>query len=169
MACGNFVSMGWTALKLSERGIALIKRFETLRLEPYHDDAGYPTIGYGHLLSRVKRAALSQWEQITMDKALALLKRDVARSERAVARLIEVPLSQGQFDALVSFTFNLGTGALRTSTLRRVLNRGEYHEVPKQLRRWVFAGGRKLRGLVRRREAEIALGQSCSWTVPTTL
>jgi len=150
----------------SDAGIKLIKRFESLRVDPYYDIAGYPTIGYGHLLSRKKWAGLSQWGPITKEEALMRLKRDVARSERAVVRFIEVPLSQGQFDALVSFTFNLGTGALRTSTLRRVLNRGEYHEVPKQLRRWVFAGGRKLRGLVRRREAEVVLGQTCSWVEP---
>ncbi len=153
-------------MKTSERGIALIKRFESLRLAPYHDAAGYPTIGYGHLLRRMSWDDLSQWERITEEEALALLRRDVARSERAVDRLIEVPLSQGQFDALVSFTFNLGTRALRDSTLRRMLNRGDYHGTPVQLRRWVFAGGQHLRGLARRREAEIELGRTHSWSAP---
>ncbi len=153
-------------MKASERGIALIKRFERLRLKPYYDAAGYPTVGYGHLLSRVKWADLSHWETITKKEALALLKGDVAWSRRSVVRLIEVPLSQGQFDALVSFTFNLGSVALRDSTLLRVLNQGKYHEVPDQLRRWVFAGGQHLRGLARRREAEIELGRTHSWSAP---
>lgn len=153
-------------MKTSDAGIALIKRFESLRLAPYHDAAGCPTVGYGHLLSWKKRADLSQWSTVTKEEAVALLKRDVARSERAVARIINVPLNQGQFDALVSFTFNLGARALRLSTLRRILNEGDYRGVPEQLRRWVYADGRKLRGLVRRREAEVALGQSCSWVKP---
>jgi len=146
-------------MQTSERGIELIKRFEALRLAPYHDSAGFPTIGYGHLLSRQKWADLSQWPAITEDEADALLRQDAARMERAVRRLILVKLSQGQFDALVSFAFNLGAGALQASTLRRVLNRGDYAEAPRQLMRWVFAGGRRLRGLVRRREAEVILGQ----------
>jgi hypothetical protein len=75
-------------------------------------------------------------------------------SERAVLRLIQVSLDDGQFDALVSFTFNLGAGALQRSTLRRKINRKEYCTVPAELRRWVWADGRKLRGLMRRREAE---------------
>jgi len=72
----------------------------------------------------------------------------------AVLRLIDVPLTDGQYDALVSFTFNLGAGALQRSTLRRKANREQHVEVPKQLMRWVWAGGRKLKGLIRRREAE---------------
>ena len=154
-------------MKTSDAGIALIKRFESLRLAPYHDDAGYPTIGYGHLLSRKKWEDLNQWPALSGEKeADDLLHRDVQRYERAVRSLVRVPLSQGQFDALVSFTFNLGTGALRTSTLRRVLNQGEYHEVPRQLRLWVYADGRKLRGLVRRREAEVVLGLEQTWMKP---
>lgn len=145
-------------MKTSPEGIALIQRFEELRLEPYHDAVGYPTIGYGHLLSHEKWADLSQWPTITEEEADALLEQDLAQRERAVVRLVHAPLSSGQFSAIVSFTFNLGAGALQASTLRRKLNRGEYHEAPRELMRWVFAGGRKLRGLVRRREAESILG-----------
>ena len=151
-------------MKTSDAGIELIKRFESLRLAPYHDAAGYPTAGWGHLLSRKKWADLSQWPTLTEEQADDLLHRDVPRYERAVRRLVCVPLSRGQFDALVSFTFNLGAGALQASTLRRVLNRGEYHEAIRQLLRWVHAGGRRLRGLVRRREAEVILGQL--WETP---
>lgn len=145
-------------MRTSPEGIALIKRFESLRLAPYHDAVGYPTTGYGHLLSKEKWADLSRWNPITEEEANDLLANDVGVYERAVERLVSVPLSTGQFDALVSFTFNLGAGALQASTLRRKLNRGEYHEAPRELMRWVFAGGRKLRGLVRRREAETILG-----------
>ena len=146
-------------MRTSERGIELIKRFEGLRLSPYHDPIGLPTVGVGHLLSKEKWADLSQWPTITEEEADNLLRKDVARFERAVGRLVKRPLTKGQFDALVSFTFNLGAGALQASTLRRVLNRGDYHDAPRQLLRWVFAGGRRLRGLVRRREAEAIVGQ----------
>jgi lysozyme len=74
--------------------------------------------------------------------------------ERAVLRLITAPLSNGQFDALVSFTFNLGAGALQRSTLRRKVNREEHTDVPAELMKWVWAGGKKLNGLVKRRKAE---------------
>lgn len=70
-------------------------------------------------------------------------------------RLIKVPLTDGQFDALVSFTFNLGSGALQRSTLRRKVNREEHADVPREFLRWVWAGGKKLKGLIKRREAEI--------------
>jgi lysozyme len=91
---------------------------------------------------------------ISREAAEALLIKDVITAEKAVLRLITVLLTDGQFDALVSFTFNLGGGALQRSTLRRVINRQSHNEVPNQLMRWVWAGGRKLRGLARRREAE---------------
>ena len=85
---------------------------------------------------------------------MELLKRDVLWAERGVLRLISVPLTDGQFDALVSFTFNLGTGALQRSTLRRKVNREDHVDVPKEFRRWVWAGGKRSKGLIRRREAE---------------
>jgi len=82
------------------------------------------------------------------------LRQDAVIAERAVLHLINVPLTDGQFDALVSFTYNLGGGALQRSTLRRKINREEHGKVPEQFMRWVWAGGRKLKGLVRRRAAE---------------
>ena len=149
---------------LSDEGRELIRRFEGLNLSPYHDAVGYPTIGYGHLLSREKWVDLSQWPKITEEQADDLLKQDVHRFERAVSRLVRVPLSQGQFDALVSFSFNLGVEALQASTLRRVLNEGHYYQIPYELRRWVYAGGVKLYGLARRRNAEVIIGQP--WAAP---
>ena len=96
---------------------------------------------------------------ISEPAAQALLAKDVWSAERAVLRLITVPLTDGQFDALVSFTFNLGGGALQRSTLRRKINREEHTDVPPEFLRWVWAGGRKLKGLVRRRKAEATLYQ----------
>ena len=91
---------------------------------------------------------------VTEDAAEALLRRDTAIAGRAVLRLIAVPLADRQFDALVSFTFNLGTGALQRSTLRRKVNREEHADVPAEFLKWVWGGGRKLLGLMRRRESE---------------
>lgn len=140
---------------ITQDGLDLIKRFEGFSPTIYICPAGYPTIGYGHL---VREHELDRYEQgITEQEAEVLLRRDVKVAERAVLRLIDVPLTDGQYDALVSFTFNLGAGALQRSTLRRKVNREEHADVPAQLMRWVWAGGRRLQGLIRRREAEVLL------------
>ena len=140
---------------ITKDGLSLIKRFEGFGPHIYKDAAGYPTIGYGHLL-RTGEAELFK-NGISEAAGEALLIKDVLIAEQAVLRLIRVPLTNGQFDALVSFTFNLGSGALQRSTLRRKVNREEHDEVPVQLLRWIYAGGRRLRGLMRRRKAEAAL------------
>lgn len=93
-------------------------------------------------------------EGINKEEGEELLRQDVRWAERGVLKLINVPLTDGQFDSLVSFTFNLGSGALQRSTLRRKVNREEHGDVPAQLKRWVWAGGRKLNGLELRRKAE---------------
>mgnify|MGYP000964586097 CR=1 FL=1 len=137
---------------VTQDGIDLIKRFEGFSPTVYICPAGYPTIGYGHLVKDSGR-----YEQgITEAEAEDLLRRDVRAAENAVLRLIDVPLTDGQFDALVSFTFNLGAGALQRSTLRRKVNRQAHCEVPEQFMRWVWAGGRRLAGLVKRRQEELA-------------
>jgi lysozyme len=135
---------------ITQDGINLIKRFEGFSSTVYFCPAGYPTIGYGHVVKKGEDFSAG----ITQDEAEELLRIDAQIAERAVLRLITVPLTDGQFDALVSFTYNLGSGALQRSTLRRVINRQSHSKVPNQLMRWVWAGGRKLRGLIRRREAE---------------
>lgn len=140
----------------SQQGIDLIKAFEGFSASVYQCPAGYPTIGYGHL---VKGNEVFD-RPISRSQADTLLRDDVRFAEHAVSRWIRVALTQGQFDSLVSFTFNLGSGALQRSTLRRVINRGHHHEVPRQLKRWVWSGGHKLKGLVRRRHAEALLYQS---------
>ncbi|MEP4379649.1 MAG: lysozyme [Alphaproteobacteria bacterium] len=141
-----------------EEAALLAEDFEGLILEPYHDPVGYPTIGYGHLLSREPGADLTQWAALPdRDAALELLMKDMLRAAASVDRLIDVPLSVEQEAALIDFAFNCGSGNLMASTLRKVINRGEYADAPAQFRRWVFARGRKLAGLVRRREAEAQL------------
>ena len=140
---------------ISKDGLDLICRFEGFSPVIYICPAGYPTIGYGHLVTETNKEQFL--EGVNEDEALDLLRQDVAVAERAVLRLINVPLTQGQFDALVSFTFNLGAGALQRSTLRRKVNREEHDDVPAELMKWVWAGGRKLKGLVKRRKAEILL------------
>ncbi|MBX2807868.1 MAG: lysozyme [Cellvibrionaceae bacterium] len=135
---------------ITQNGLNLIKQFEGFMGEVYICPAGYPTIGYGHVVKDDEDFSAS----ISKAQAEALLRQDAATAERAVLRLIDVPLTDGQFDALVSFTYNLGSGALQRSTLRRKINREEHAEVPAQLMRWVWAGGRKLKGLMRRRQAE---------------
>ncbi|MCH2037353.1 MAG: lysozyme [Rickettsiales bacterium] len=142
---------------ITQNGLDLIKRFEGFSRTVYFCPAGYPTIGYGHVVKDGEDFS----NGIMEGEAEELLRQDAQIAERAVLRLINVPLTDGQFDALVSFTYNLGGGALQRSTLRRKINREEHAEVPEQFMRWVWAGGRKLKGLMRRREAEAELYSPC--------
>jgi len=142
-------------MRLSQRGHDLIKRFEGFSANPYLCPASYWTIGYGHVITKADAEKFAAG--ISRDAAEALLKADVRKAEAAVGSLVKVRLSQGQFDALVSFTFNLGARALQSSTLRMRLNRGDYTGAREQFERWVYAGGRVLPGLVKRRQAEAEL------------
>jgi len=135
---------------ITNEGLNLIKRFEGFSETVYICPAGYPTIGYGHVVKDHENFSCG----ISEEEAEDLLREDTQVAENAVLRLITVPLTDGQFDALVSFTFNLGGGALQRSTLRRKVNREEHEDVPREFLRWVWAGGRKLKGLIKRREAE---------------
>ena len=135
-------------MEVSKRGLALIQQFEGLRLKAYSDSAGVPTIGYG------STRGVRMGDEITEAQAIELLAADVDRHADGVRRAVNVSLNQNQFDALVSFTFNVGVGALQRSTLLRKLNAGDYTAAANELMRWVYAGGQELRGLVRRREAE---------------
>lgn len=138
-------------------GLALIKRFEGFSATPYICPAGWWTIGFGAVRGLDGRPVTAATPPVTEEEAETLLRRDVAVAERAVMRLIAVSLSDGRFDALASFAFNLGGGALQRSTLRRKVNREEHDDVPKEFRKWVWGGGRKLPGLIRRREAEATM------------
>ena len=135
----------------------LARTFEGLRLEPYRDAAGYWTVGYGRLLSRDKTKGASDFSPITHKEAEALLASDLVKASRSVINLCPVPLTDGQFSALIDFTFNLGGGNLEASTLRHLINRGEMMEATEQFGRWVYAGGVKLPGLIRRRAEEARL------------
>ena len=135
-------------MNTSQKGLDLIKSFEGLRLSAYRCPADIPTIGYG------TTAGVKMGDTITKERAEQLLREDVTRFEQQVSRMVNVPLTQGQFDALVSFTYNLGPGALEKSTLLDHLNRGDYDSAAEQFGRWVHGGGKILPGLVRRRASE---------------
>jgi GH24 family phage-related lysozyme (muramidase) len=137
---------------VTDEGLNLIKRFEGFSPATYFCPAGYPTIGYGHVVMPGERERYANG--ISQVEATDLLECDVQVAERAVLRLTTVPLTDSQFGALVSFTFNLGAGTLERSTLRRMVNRGENGDIPSELAKWVWAGGRRLPGLLRRRQAE---------------
>ena len=136
-------------MKMGKKGIDLIKHFEGFSPTVYACPSGVPTLGFGST-----HGITMDSPPITEEEGLELLMLDIAKFERAVERLITAPLNQNQFDALVSFSFNLGSGSLQNSTLRRRVNRSEYERAAEEFPRWVFAGGRKLKGLVRRRYAE---------------
>lgn len=140
-------------MQISETGIQLIMSFEGLRLKAYDDGVGVWTIGYGNT------RGVQPGDVITEDEAENLLQDDLDDFERCVNQAVTVPINQHQFDALVSFAFNVGCGALRRSTLLRKLNDGGYPTVAiaDQFLRWNRGGGRVLRGLTRRREAERSL------------
>ena len=143
-------------MKTSQKGLDLIKSFEGLRLSAYKDVVGVVTIGYG------TTAGVKMGDTITKERAEELLREDVARFEAQVLRMVKVPLTQGQHDALVSFVYNLGAGNLSNSTLLRLLNSGDYKGAAAQFDRWNKAGGKTLAGLVRRRAAERALFEGAS-------
>ena len=129
--------------------IQKIKEFEGLRLEAYRDAAGVLTIGYGHT-----GPDISPGDRITRYWAIELLKNDVARYEAEVRRL-KVARTQGQFDALLSFAYNLGIDRLRSSTLLKTIRcGGSRAAIRREFQRWVYAGGKRLSGLERRRQWE---------------
>jgi lysozyme len=144
-------------MQISERGLHLLKEWEGCRLEKYRDVAGKWTIGVGHLITREELIGGKFDNGITPSESIVLLVKDVRPAESAVNRLVKCHLLQHQFDALVSFVFNLGEGSFQKSTLLRKLNAWDYDAVPKELRKWVYAGGRKVKGLINRRENEIKL------------
>jgi lysozyme len=156
-------------VKTGEQGIKLIKHFEGCHYNPYLCPANLWTIGYGHVLypeqARLKMDKRKQWELMPHDNRKwsqeevdDLLRKDLLRFENGLRRLLpSVPLTQNQFDALVSFSFNLGLGTLQRSTVRSALLRGDEERAIDVLLMYRRAGGKILRGLERRRAAEAAL------------
>ncbi|EMA2416325.1 lysozyme [Citrobacter freundii] len=143
-------------MQTSEKGIALIKEFEGCKLTAYQDSVGVWTIGYGWT-QPVDGKSIRAGMTIKQETAERLLKTGLVSYESDVYRLVKVGLTQGQFDALVSFTYNLGARSLSTSTLLRKLNAGDYAGAADEFLRWNKAGGKVMNGLTRRREAERAL------------
>lgn len=143
-------------MQTSKKGIALIKQFEGCKLTAYQDSVGVWTIGYGWT-QPVDGKPIRAGMTIKQETAERLMKTGLVSYESDVSRLVKVGLTQGQFDALVSFTYNLGARSLSTSTLLRKLNAGDYAGAADEFLRWNKAGGKVLNGLTRRREAERAL------------
>ncbi len=144
-------------MKISEYGLNLIKHFEGLELEAYQCAAGVWTIGYGHTKD-VQPG--DQWSESHADH---MLEVEMEEYENYVNTAVTVPLSQNQFDALVSWVYNLGNGNLTSSTMLKVLNSGDYAGVPAQIKRWNKAGGKVLEGLTRRRQAEADMFEGKDW------
>ena len=138
-------------MKTSQVGIDLIKKYEGCKLTAYKCPAGKWTIGYGHTKTAKKG------QKISRERAEELLKEDLKNYEKAVNKHVSAPLTQNQFDALVSFTYNCGTGALRTSTLLKNLNAKNYKGASAEFTRWNKSNGRVLKGLTQRRKAEQTL------------
>lgn len=152
-------------MRTSQRGMALIKQYEGLRLESYLCPAGVWTIGYGHT-SSAGAPVVKPGQRITKEEANSILAQDLSQYETAVQTWVKRPLTQGQFDALVSLCYNIGIGAFRKSTLVGAINAGKMENAPAQFMRWTKAGGRELPGLVKRRRAEVALWRALNESEP---
>lgn len=135
--------------RINEAGLSLIKSFEATRLLAYQDQKGIWSIGTGHVGPEVQPGL-----EITPAEADELLQADLSRSEKAVDRFVDVPLTDNQFAAVVCFVFNVGEGNFAKSTLLRCLNEGDFSGAATQFMRWVYAGQEISEGLVRRRKAE---------------
>jgi lysozyme len=158
-------------MKVSQKCINQIKQDEGVRNRPYQCPALLWTVGVGHVIdpshAKVPLADRKQlpipasWDRVlTSEKIDEILRKDLNRFEAGVLRLIKVKLTQGQFDALVSFSFNVGLGNLQNSTLRMKLNRGDYEGAAEQFLVWTKAGGKVLKGLVIRRTHEKEMFES---------
>lgn len=165
-------------MKVSDKALKMLKHHEGVRTKPYRDVVALWTVGVGHLMypeqARLpnKKNAKPDYTGMcredvqlkpednrvfSMEEVDGLLKSDLATFERGVDRLITVPLSQNQFDALVSFSFNVGLGTLQRSTLRQKINRDDYEGAADEFLKYTMAGGKVFKGLVNRRNDERAL------------
>ncbi len=160
-------------MQVGQSGKKLFQEWEGLELNEYLDSGGAPTIGVGHLMTRSERMSgkimingkgVVYRNGLSVQQCWDLLDQDLDFAEASVNSMVKVSLNQNQFDALVSFIFNVGESAFRNSTLLKVLNAGHFDQVPAQLRRWIRDNGKVVKGLVNRREKEIAL-----WNRPITV
>ena len=144
-------------MKISQEGLSLIKKFEGCELEAYKCAAGVWTIGYG------STKGVEEGNTITQEEADKLLLDEMEEYEGYINDMVKVDLKQNEFDALVSWVYNLGSSNLSSSTLLQKLNTKEWDDVPNQIKRWNKAGGKVLQGLIRRREAEALLFEGKEW------
>lgn len=160
------------SVTLSTAGKRHLIEVEGLRLHVYLDAAGLPTIGVGHLLTKdelssgkikLGRSTLDYRKGLTREQCLDMLDADLSVTCATIEKLVRVPLTESQTDALISFVFNVGSRAFQKSTLLKELNKGHYSAIPEQMKRWIYAGGVAVLGLRKRRDAEIAL-----WLTPQT-
>jgi lysozyme len=149
-SAGGAIGMG-LGMQLSLDGINKIKNREGFSARPYKDIAGYWTVGYGH-----KMGALESYDTIDDATATKLLASDLATAENGVNSLVSVKLTQSQFDALVSFIYNVGVGAFKRSTMLKLINSGNYQNAALEFRKWAYAGGKLSNGLINRRNSEAA-------------
>ena len=148
-------------MTISDKGIELIEMFESFRAEPYLDAVGVPTIGFGTTrYSNGERVRMDD-KPISRDEAADIMRKQINDTYgAAVNKYATAPTTQDQFDALTSFTYNLGTGSLRKSTLLKYHNEKNYGMAANEFKKWVKAGGVTLKGLVNRRNAERELYES---------
>lgn len=139
-------------MKISNTGINLICGFEGLRLKAYDDGVGVWTIGYGTTV--INGVKVKKGDTCTIEQAKSYMAQDLKKFESAVNTAVKVPLNQNQFDALVSLTYNIGTGAFKDSTLLKKLNAKDYKGAAAQFDRWNKGGGKVMQGLVNRRAKE---------------
>lgn len=148
-------------MRTSDAGIRFLMAHEGFRNACYNDPAGYATIGVGHLIGKFPcsdpRARAAFPRALTDQEVMDLLRSDLPRYEEPINRLVKVPLNQNQFDALVAFTFNVGVGGFSSSTVLRRVNERRFDLVREALLMWTKAGGKTMRGLVNRRNAEADL------------
>ena len=156
-------------MHISQEGITLIKHYEGCPKDKdgnavsYRCAANKATIGYGSL-KLIDGSPVTDNISITMQEAEDLLAHELVEYEEYINDLVKVPLKQNEFDALVSWVFNLGPSNLKSSTMLKVLNAGKYQEVPEQIKRWNKVNGKVNEGLVKRRKSEALLFECQDWT-----
>ena len=145
-------------MEISNNGLQLIADFEGFSAKPYICPAGVPTIGYGTTIYPGGRHVTMKDTPVSRERALYIMRSQIDHIYgSAVNRYVQGTINQNEFDALVSFTYNLGAGNLKSSTLLKRVNQGRYDAAAKEFLNWTRAGGKKLAGLVRRRKAEMKL------------
>mgnify|MGYP001421005680 FL=1 len=157
MTVAQKLKYGENNMQISEEGKQLIKKFEGCRLEAYKCSAGVWTIGYGRTTN------VEEGDTCTQEEAEKWLNEELVVFGAYVNDAVLITLEQNEFDALVAWTYNLGSTNLNNSTMLRVLNENQKEDVPHQMRRWNKANGKVLEGLVRRREAEALLFEGKEW------